>query len=312
MNGFLVCSIISLIIYTFLYDWTFIFLFLSFFSAYLLLERIFVPESARKINNLRRKLAIATWSDPDSPECHGHMKVKMTETQEYIEKFFQETGKRLTITQVVIKACADVLADYPDITGKLVFGYYVPYETVDISCLVSLEGDKDLSFICYSDANRKTMGQIWDESQEKLKSIRTGDGLKMHKKASSPFKLLPTALGGILIEICSFLAIPLGIDLPMWGIKRHPCGSLIITNVGNRGFDIGYAPFPTVVRVPAVFALSSIKVEPVVHQGCIETAQVLTILFTLDHRFGDGTRALKALNQIKEKLENPFEAFSFN
>ena len=312
MNGFLVCGLISLIIYSVLYNWTYISLFLFFFILYLALERVFVPKSAHKLNNIRRKIAIASFSDPDSPECHGHMKVKISKAQDFIEEFHKATGKRLTITHIVLKASADVLSNYPDVTGKLVFGSYVPYDSVDISCLVTLEGDKDLSFVCYSSADHKTLGQIWDESQEKLKSIRGGDALKMHKKASSPFKLLPSALGGVLVEICSFLAIPLGVDLPMWGLKRHPCGSLIITNVGNRGFDVGYAPFPSIVRVPAVIALSSIKQEVVVEAGQIATANILTVLFTFDHRFGDGTRALKLLKQIKEKLENPFEAFTLN
>lgn len=312
MNGFLVCSIISFILYAILYNWTYIFLYCLMFGGYLALEKLVVPSSASKFNNMRRKLAIASWSDPDSPECHGHMKVNMRNSLKFIEDFFNKTGKRLTITQITLKAAADALSTNKDMTGKIAFGCYVPYDTVDISCLVSLEGGKDLSFINIFESDKKSLSVIWDECQAKLESIRSGDALKLHKKASNPFKLLPSALAGILAEISSFIAIPLGIDLSMWGLKKHPLGSMTITNVGSGGFQIGYAPFPSILRVPAVAALSSIKDEAIVEDGKIVISPMLTILFTLDHRFGDGTRALKALNSLKYKLEHPHDSFSLD
>ena len=312
MNVLFVCSIISLILYAILYDWTYIFLFSLVFGGYLAIGKQVVPFSASKFNNMRRKLGIATWSDPDSPECHGHMKVKMENAQRFIEDFFQKNGKKLTITQITLKAVADALSHNPDMTGKIAFGCYVPFETVDISCLVSLEGGKDLSFINVSEADKKSLVEIWNESQSKLDSIRAGDALKMHKKASNPFKLLPSAIGGILMDISSFIAIPLGLDLPMWGLKKHPLGSMVITNVGSGGFQIGYAPFPSILRVPGVLALSSIRDEARVEDGKIVIVPTLTILFTLDHRFGDGTRALKVINSVKHKLEHPHDSFSLD
>jgi hypothetical protein len=43
------------------------------------------------------------------------------------------------------------------LNGKLVFGKFVPYETADISCLIDVEGGKDLAMICVRDAGNKSV-----------------------------------------------------------------------------------------------------------------------------------------------------------
>lgn len=305
MNGFWICAIISLIIYSALYDWAYIGLYFSMLLGYFVLSFLFVPSSASKFNSIRRKIAIGTWSDPDSPECHGHFKIRIGSALEFIDKFNTATGKKITITHLSLKVVADALKDFKDFTGRLAFGYYVPYETIDISCLVALEGGKDLDFVCVNAADTKTLLEICSETEKKITSVRSGDDYKAHKKAKNPFKLLPSSIAGIIMEIISYITTPLGLGLPMLGVEKNPCGCLCITNVGSQGVEIGYAPFPTIVRVPTLVALSSIKEEAIIVDGKIVVDKILTVLATFDHRFADGTRATKLLKEVKTRMEAP-------
>ena len=82
---------------------------------------------------------------------------------------------------------------------------------------------------------------------------------------------------------------------------------MIITNVGSGGVEVGYAPFPTVLKVPGLLALSSIREEPIIDNGVIAVDKVLTIFATVDHRFGDATRAVQMMHEMQKRLENPEE-----
>ena len=305
MNGFWICGILSLIIYSIMYDWAYISLFLLMVSGYFLLSFIFVPASASRYNSIRRKIAIGTWSDPDSPECQGHFKMRIGNTLKFIEQFNKETGRKLTITHLTLKVVADTLKEFQDFNGKLAFGYFVPYDTIDVSCLVAVEGGKDLDFVCVRSAATKSLVEICDEVANSVKNVREGEGYKTHKKATSPFKFLPQSIAGVVMEISAYLATPLGIDLPVFGVNKSPCGNLIVTNVGSQGVEIGYAPFPSIMRVPSILALSSIKEEPVIENGRIIVDKVITALATIDHRYGDGTRGMKLANEVKKRMEAP-------
>ena len=308
MNGFLVCWIISLIIYTIIYDWAFIGLFLLILSGYFLLSYIFVPSSAEKFNTASRKAAIATWSDPNSPECHGCFKVRISKALNFLEEFKKLTGKKITLTHLLLKITGDIFVDFRDFSGRIAFGNYIPYDAIDIGCFISIDEGKDQSFLCIREANEKKLIDICNEMEEKLKSTREVEALRLHNKMNSILKLLPTTFVGVLIELLSFIAVSIGLDIPIWNFSKFPGGSMIVLNLGNgesRGFEHGFTPFWNFFKVSGIFALNSIREEAIIDNGQIVVDKMLTFFATVDHRFGDGTRATKFMNQIKLRLENP-------
>ncbi|OMJ94819.1 hypothetical protein SteCoe_2005 [Stentor coeruleus] len=252
---------------------------------------------------------MASWSDPDSPEIHGHVRCRIGKSLEFIENFNKVTGKKITITHLVMKMAADTMANYRDFTGKIVCGCYVPYETVDISCMVNLDDGKDVSLFLIPDLNNKSLSQLHDEFDEKLKDLRHGKGYEIHKKNTGSVNFLPPSISGVLLELCGFISTVLGYDNPELGFKKHTCGSIAITNVGAGGIEKCYVPIPSFLRVFGFLALSSIKEEPVIDNGKIAIDKVLNIMFSMDHRFGDGTRGTKALSEMQKRLENPYEFF---
>jgi len=305
MNGLAICFIIATIIYSVFFNHTFVWIYLGVVGGYFLLSFIFVPSSARKYNTPRRKIQICTWTDPTSPEIFGTAKVRVSKTLEFIEKARKKTGKKITITHMMCKALAEAIKEFPDINGKLSFGCYVPYDRVDVSCLVAREEGKDLGFVTFENADQKSVAVLAEEASKRVDSVRNGEDAKKLKKASSPFYYMPTCIGGVVMEICSWLAVPLGLNLSLIDIKRHPAGVAVVTNVGMMGVDVAYAPFPSLLRVPLLIVLPSIKEEPIAVDGQVVVEKVLNVCVTGDHRFIDGTRAAQLQNRTKAILEDP-------
>lgn len=304
MNGLAVCSILGLMLYVLFFNWELLTIFIYVSSGYLFLTYLYYPYWS-PYNSLRKKVSISTWAEPYGPEIFSQIKVRFSNALRLIEQLNADGKSHITPTHLVIKAVADTLSKFPALNGKLAFGSFVPYETVDVSCLVALDGGNDLGFVCFRNADHKSLRDIENEAQKSVVSARSGEERKMHSKASGPFKLIPTCVGGILVEVVSWLAITVGIDLSLFGVKKNTCGPAVITNIGTMGAELIYAPFPPMLRLPVILVMNTIRDEVVVNNGELAIDKVLTISATIDHRFIDGIQALKAQNFLQQVLEDP-------
>lgn len=57
--------------------------------------------------SLRRKLAIATWSNPREGNIYGKLTLDASEALAYLDYLRQTTGEKVTITHLVGRACAE-------------------------------------------------------------------------------------------------------------------------------------------------------------------------------------------------------------
>lgn len=304
MNGLGICSIIGLILYALLYNWELLKIFIIVYSIYLLLCLIFYPYFS-KFNSIRKRIRATTWCEPYSPEMYSCLKIRFSKGLEFLSTVPKTEGRHVTVTHLVCKAVAEVLKRFPCLNGKLVFGHFVPYDTVDVSCLVAVDKGSDLGFACFRNADQKSLKEIALEASGKFESVRSGEERAKLKKASSPFTLIPNCVGGILIEFFAWLSVTLGLNLPFLGVNRHPCGPAIITNVGTFGTEIVFGPFPTILKLPMLVLISTIRDEVVVDNGELVIDKVLTITTTVDHRFIDDFQQAQAQSLLKEILENP-------
>ncbi|WP_456396398.1 2-oxo acid dehydrogenase subunit E2, partial [Thermococcus sp.] len=58
----------------------------------------------------------------------------------------------------------------------------------------------------------------------------------------------------------------------------------------------------------AILGVNRIVEKPVVRDGRIEVAHVMTLSLTFDHRAIDGAPAAKFLQRLKHHIENPVDA----
>ncbi|NJE62188.1 dihydrolipoamide acetyltransferase family protein [Thermococcus sp. 21S7] len=84
-------------------------------------------------------------------------------------------------------------------------------------------------------------------------------------------------------------------------------GTFTVTNLGMLGVD----SFTPIINPPqvAILGLNRIAEKPVVRNGEIKKARVMTLSLSFDHRAIDGAPAARFLGRVKHYLENPGEVF---
>ena len=258
------------------------------------------------MNTPRRKLAIATWSSPSEGNIYGKLTVDATEAQRYLEWLRQKSGEKVTITHLVGRAVGEALKHCTGVNGRIRFGRYVPFDTVDIAYLVVLEGGKNLAKAKVENADRKSVDAIAKELRELAERLRQGKD-PAFEKSQGPVRLLPTWILRPILWFTGFLTGALGLNLPGLGLEAFPFGACIITSVGMFGLDEGWAPPTPFARVPVYVLIGALKDRPAVIDGQLTVRPQLTLCATIDHRFIDGFQGGQLAKIVREVLENPWK-----
>ncbi len=259
-----------------------------------------------------RKLAIGTWKTAYDPTVYGTLTVRMDKALAYIEKFREITGKRLTVTQLVTKACAEALKRCPDANAILRFNKIYLRKHVNISVLVVQTdqgaGKVDLTAAKIEDADQKTLVQIVDEMNATVENVRARKDVAL-EKGKSTVQLIPFMLMNLFLRLLGLLMYTFNIDLSFAGMPKDAFGSLTVTNVGSLGLETAYVPLVPYTHVPIFVAPGMVKEVPVVENGKVIPGKVMNINASFDHRFIDGYHASVLSKTLREMMENPFESF---
>ncbi len=259
-----------------------------------------------------RKLAIGTWTTTYDPTVYGTLKVRMEKALEYIERFKQVTGKRLTVTHLVTKACAEALKRCPDANAILRYNKVYLRKHVNISVLVVQtdqgDGKVDLTAAKIDDADQKSLLTIAEELQATVDKVRQRKD-KALEKGKGTVQLIPFLFMNAFLKLLAFFMYTLNIDLSFLGMPKDAFGSLTVTNVGSLGLDTAYVPLVPYTRVPIFVAPGAVKDEPVIEDGKVVPGKTMNINASFDHRFIDGYHASVLSKTMREAMENPFEFF---
>jgi pyruvate/2-oxoglutarate dehydrogenase complex dihydrolipoamide acyltransferase (E2) component len=259
-----------------------------------------------------RKIAIGTWTTTYDPTVYGTLTLRMEEAVRYMEAFRKKTGRRLTVTHLVTKACAEALRRCPEANSILRFNKIYLRKTITISVLVVQtdggDGKVDLTAAKIEHADKKSLVQIVDEMDETVKKVRARQD-KALEKGKSTIKKIPFLFMNAFLKLIAFLMYTLNLDLSWMGMPRDAFGGLAVTNVGSLGLDTAYVPLVPYTRVPIFCAVGLVRDVPVVDDGKVVPGKIMNVNASFDHRFIDGFHASVLANTLREMIEHPFEKF---
>jgi pyruvate dehydrogenase E2 component (dihydrolipoamide acetyltransferase) len=259
-----------------------------------------------------RKIAIGTWRTAYDPSVYGTLSVRMDKALDYIEKFRLRTGKRLTVTHLVTKACAEALRRCPDANALLRFNKIYLRKRITISILVVQtdqgDGKTDLTAAKIDNADQKSLFQIAEELEATISKVRERKDQSL-EKGKSTIQLIPFMFMNLFMKVLAFFMYTLNIDLSFAGMPADAFGSLTVTNVGSLGLETAYVPLVPYTRVPIFVAPGMVKEVPVVEDGKIVPGKMMNVNATFDHRFIDGHHASVLSNTLRSMLEDPFKHF---
>ena len=253
----------------------------------------------------RRKLAIATWSSPKEGNIYGKLTIDMRGALGYMRYLREEKGEKISITHLVGRAAGLALKEAPDLNGRIVFGKYIPHETVDLAFLVALPDGADLAKFKVCNIDQKTTVEIAHELTEGALALRNGKNTDF-QKSTRTLKYLPVWLLRAVLWATGYITAAMGFDMKPFGLERFPFGVCIVTSVGMLGIDEGFAPPTPFARVPIYLVVTRVKDRPVVDDGQIVIRPELDLMATIDHRFMDGFQGAVLAKTVRHFLQSPW------
>lgn len=252
----------------------------------------------------RRKLMIASFGPPDSGMILGTLEIDVVKTKQFIEAKRRASGDHITITHVVLRAIGAALGNAPSMNGHIVFGNYYPAPTVDISCLVAVDGGKDLGVCRLSEVDKMDLKTICSRLRGDASKLRSGKD-KEQDDRNQLLRLLPTYVIRPVVNIIGWLGGAVGIRVKPVGVERYMFGSCMVTSVGMMGLDLAFAPLTPYAQTPMLMMIGAIRDKAVVVDGQIVVRPILTITTTIDHRYVDGSEAARMASCLTKYIEDP-------
>lgn len=258
-----------------------------------------------------RRMASAMWGRPNDPSIYGSLDIDVTRALELVRALREQSGVHVTMTHLVARAMAIVLAENPEVNAKVRFwGKLEQRTSVDVFLTVASEGGRDLGGIRIDGADRKSIVEIARAVKGSAEKVREGKD-ERYQKSRSVFKTLPWWLVRPTLRLSDWLTNELHFDLPDQGMPLDPFGSVLITNVGMFGIDTAFAPFVPISRVPMLILLTEVRDRPWVEpgrdgaRGELVVRPVLRLCATFDHRIIDGFKAGKIAGRVSALLSAP-------
>ena len=251
-----------------------------------------------------RKVAAATWDLPGDPQIYGDLEIDGTRLLEFIDEARRVTGAHITVTHAVGKALAHALGENPDLNVSLYRGRFRPRDSVDIFFVASVAGGREVSGVKIVEADRKPLVEIAEELGRRVEKIRAGGEAEVGQSQSvldaTPFWLLRP-----LLRLVTWLTADKDRDLRRLGLPRQAFGSAMVTSVGMFGVQKAYGPLAPLYRIPFLALVSEVTEKPVVRDGEIVARPILTVTATMDHRYLDGSHAVRLARSVRAYLEDP-------
>ena len=301
MNTILIVFFITYIFYSFFYSQTFLLLFIFFLLIYFYLTQIQLGSYQHEF--LRRKITIATWSDPFDPQTYTHLKLNITKIVPYLEKISKKINAKITVTVYTVKLMSIILKKFPEVYGYIKLGRYERKDGVDICCLVNVGDGNELANTTIKNCEGKDFKTISEELFTSANLLKKKKNKEQNKKMKLMY-FLPTFLLGPLIQISSYLS-SIGIALELIGLKKFEFGSCVITSIGSLGIEDSYAPIPPLTFAPMLLTLCKTYTKNYYENGEIKEKIYLTMNFTSDFRFFDINTAAEMFKEIHRIGENP-------
>jgi pyruvate dehydrogenase E2 component (dihydrolipoamide acetyltransferase) len=166
-----------------------------------------------------------------------------------------------SFNDMVVKACALALREFPRANGAYRDGRFELYSRVNVG--VAVAAQDALVVPTVFDADRKGLRQIAAEVRELAQKVRDGS-------------ITPPELSG---------------------------GTFTVSNLGMYGID----SFSAVINTPqaGILAVGAISERPVVREGEIATAHLMSANLACDHRILYGADGAEFLARIRALLEEP-------
>ncbi len=253
-----------------------------------------------------RTLAIGSWAHSKSPEIYSQITLPIDQVLQTLSKYNKDQNCTVNTTHFFAKALAICLHKYPDLNTVLIRNSLYYRNTVQLFFQTVFKDNStyDLSGISIECSKTLSLKALSIIVTQKTKAIRK----KQDTEINTVRKLLkqcPAWLSPVIISMMDFILYTCNLSLEKYRIPKDRMGSAMISNIGSLGIQQAYAPlFPT-CRCPLSITIGKKHDHTFIRNKKVEIKQAITISFTADHRYFDGSHVAKAIKTINAIFQSP-------
>lgn len=259
----------------------------------------------RSKTSLRRKIAMSSWGEPSDPTCFGTVEVNCEKVDSYLEKYNQANPEaKVTYTHYFLKALGVIFRDVKGINGKIVFGNFIPYDSVSVNTLVNID-DKNLAGVLVKNCDSLNIGELRSQVNAGVKKLKTKKD-ENFKEQMNIAKMLSSFFMSVLLHVSSFISYELEMDVKPLKIKKNAFGNILLTNVSKMNSRNTFAPLISWSKTMCVLVLNRPFMKAVVNEeGEIVPRKIMNVNISFDHRYADGAQGSLIVKKLNEIVDNP-------
>ncbi len=80
----------------------------------------------------------------------------------------------------------------------------------------------------------------------------------MHNQSTLLANFVPSFIIQPVMMTLTYISTAVGISIPLVGLRNDQFGHLVLTNVGSLGFQLGFAPHASPMRMMGLFCIGNI------------------------------------------------------
>ncbi|MFO7567877.1 MAG: 2-oxo acid dehydrogenase subunit E2 [Enhygromyxa sp.] len=255
-----------------------------------------------------RRVAAGFWAAPRDPSIYGLLDYDARALLERIEAL-RAAGHHITVTHVVARAIAVVLARHPECNVVLRRQRVWQRASVDVFLQVAVPdeggelGKAELSGVRIDQADELDLVALGAAVDAEVARLRAHKDHALDRSRRQMARI-PRLLLRPLLRLSQWLTVGLNLDLSRFGVARDPFGSVAVTSIGMWDLETAFAPLLPVSGPPLLLLVGAIKQRPVVDEnGQVVARPILRIGGTFDHRVLDGYQLSVLGRELKQLLE---------
>lgn len=212
----------------------------------------------------------------------------MTKAIEYVKELNRNQSEiHYTLTHLMGHAMGWGLWKMRRDVGRISWGFFRHQKRVGITCLVEVDGGKDLVPCTLFNVHEMSLEQFAQAINNKIKRAKAKQD-DVHNQQTAILNFIPSFIAQPLMWVCSYISLAAGFNIAPLALRNDSFGHLILTNIGTLGLTRGYAPLCPPMHSMGLYCIGKIEKRPIVDDsGQIIVADMTSLVGTGDHRFGD-------------------------
>jgi len=232
--------------------------------------------------------------------------IEVEKTWKYVEEFSKETGLKASVLHLVIWRAAQVLKKRPDLNRFVAGRRIFQRDGIWVSFSMKKEMTDDAPIVVV----KKKIDPDWT-FEETVRQIQGGisKGREGSRSTSDKEMDLVFMLPMFMVSFFTWLLRTLnhfGL-LPRFLVDADELfGSVFIANLGSIGLQPAYHHLYEWGNIPIFMALGANEPRMALDErGRPAVKDMMTIRYSFDERINDGFYSIKALELLKDLVENP-------